>query len=92
MIAFVLAYIGNFFVGKSANFNIAKQWLKSIERVLEEQFVEVGAYDPPLASRLYKESHSVYKVYATGRNNCSGILATLDVQIFSSKNMFLNFF
>jgi tRNA(Arg) A34 adenosine deaminase TadA len=79
MIAIVLAFIANFFFGKQKNRSIAKKWFSSIESVLESQFAVVGAYDPPQKSKLYKVSHSEYRVYASGRRNCSGLLAIIEV-------------
>jgi hypothetical protein len=79
MIFIVLVYIANFFIGKNKNRSIVKNWFQSIEPALNEQFAAVGYYDPPQKSKVFKVSHSVYRVYASGRVNCSGILATLEV-------------
>lgn len=79
MVMFLVIYIANFFVGKNKNNYIAGRWFDSIFPELQNQFYAIGAYDPPSTDKLIKESHNVFKVYASGRRYCSGFLANLEV-------------
>jgi hypothetical protein len=81
-------YLLNFIIGKRSNKNIAVAWYKSVQETLE-QISRVGMTDGPNSQysveKLLKESHNVYKLKAvqkaTGRVNCVGMQATLNVRL-----------
>eukprot|EP00475_Leptophrys_vorax_P013780 TRINITY_DN20132_c0_g1_i1.p1 TRINITY_DN20132_c0_g1~~TRINITY_DN20132_c0_g1_i1.p1 ORF type:complete len:398 (-),score=121.51 TRINITY_DN20132_c0_g1_i1:40-1233(-) len=77
---FLAIYLVNFFIGKNQNNDIAAHWFNIIRPVLDAQFHEVGAYDPPQTEKMVKDSHNLFKVYASGRRYCAGILATLELR------------
>jgi hypothetical protein len=78
-------YLLNFIIGKRSNKNIAVAWYKSVQETLEQNFSRVGMTDGPNSQysveKLLKESHNVYKLKATGRVNCIGMQATLNVRL-----------
>lgn len=48
--------------------------------LFEAQFAVPGAYNgEEQGARLIKDSQSCYKFYASGRRNCDGVMATLDL-------------
>jgi len=82
MCALVLLYIVNYFYGKSENEKRALVFARNVLPDLRTQFAKVGihaenvAEDSPM-SYFVRESKSCYKLYASGRNNCMGIVLTL---------------
>lgn len=78
---FIAVYLINFFIGVRANNKIAQKWYETIKSDLEDQFhcfERVGGYTAN--DILFKESHFCFKLYASGRRYCHGILATLDLK------------
>eukprot|EP01006_Ploeotia_vitrea_P044185 TRINITY_DN66816_c8_g16_i1.p1 TRINITY_DN66816_c8_g16~~TRINITY_DN66816_c8_g16_i1.p1 ORF type:complete len:506 (-),score=304.31 TRINITY_DN66816_c8_g16_i1:99-1616(-) len=78
-VAFVIAYIINYFIGKRKNDAIAQTWFTTFQPVFEEQFERLGAYAGDQEGMILKESPSLYRFYASGRRYCTGMLATLDL-------------
>ncbi|XP_059619364.1 PAT complex subunit CCDC47 [Phlebotomus argentipes] len=79
MIAGLLAYFSNFFMGKSKNTKLANLWLSTHRSLLEENFVLVGD-DGKLENEshgLIKESESTFTLWCSGRTCCEGMLVEL---------------
>lgn len=79
MIAGLLAYFANYFVGKSKNVKLANLWLQTHKTLLEDNFAVVGD-DGKLENEsqgLMKESESLYTLWCSGRTCCEGMLVEL---------------
>jgi len=80
----IMVYLLNFFIGRYKNEAIAKSWLSSVIQEFEANFTKVGMPAGPgsslFANRLIKESQAVFKLKATGRINCVGVQATLQLR------------
>jgi len=74
MVAVLIAYGVNYFLGSSQNGLIAESWGKSVKDVFEEQFAKVGA-----DSLLKRDAANTYKFTASGRRNCFGVEVTLNL-------------
>lgn len=79
MIAGLLAYFSNYFVGKSKNGRLANMWLETHKLLLEENFVLVGDDGKQEIEQqgLMKESDSLYTLWCSGRTCCEGMLVEL---------------
>lgn len=80
MIAGLLAYFANYFVGRSKNAKIASLWLQTHRSLLEDNFAMIG--DETNKERegpdgFVKESESVYTLWCSGRTCCEGMLVEL---------------
>lgn len=77
IVAFVYVYLG----GSRENESIADAWFNVVRPTLDLQFAKVGAYQgPPRDRPLIKDSCFSYRVYSSGRRNCSGLLASLELR------------
>jgi len=74
-IAFLLFYTLNYFVGRKTNERIAMVWGKAFRGLFEENFTRVGD-----GALLIKESQCQFRLAATGRLNCIGLQALLDLR------------
>ncbi|XP_031619330.1 coiled-coil domain-containing protein 47 [Contarinia nasturtii] len=80
MIAGLLAYFGNYFVGRSKNSKIASHWLQTHRTLLEENFAMIGddtQKENQGPDGFIKESESVYTLWCSGRTCCEGMLVEL---------------
>lgn len=80
MIAGLLAYFGNYLIGRNQNSKLASLWLQTHRTMLEENFTKIG--DDTNAERecpdgLIKESDSIYTLWCSGRTCCEGMLCEL---------------
>eukprot|EP01012_Entosiphon_sulcatum_P042451 TRINITY_DN5648_c0_g1_i1.p2 TRINITY_DN5648_c0_g1~~TRINITY_DN5648_c0_g1_i1.p2 ORF type:complete len:368 (+),score=59.76 TRINITY_DN5648_c0_g1_i1:1202-2305(+) len=82
LIALLISYGVNYFIGNRKNEAIARAWVSEFGRVLEEQFAHLGfgGPDKPDGALLLKESASHYFFYASGRTNCDYLLVTLELR------------
>lgn len=80
MLAGLLAYFANYFVGRSKNAKLANQWLSTHMQLLEDNFVLIGDDGKPEGSEgplFAKESESLYTLWCSGRTCCEGMLVEL---------------
>lgn len=80
MIAGLLAYFANYFIGRNKNSKLASLWLKTHRSLLDENFSVIG--DDTNKERegpdgFIKESESVYTLWCSGRTCCEGMLVEL---------------
>lgn len=80
MIAGLLAYFTNYFIGRSKNAKIASLWLQTHKSLIEDNFAMIG--DDTNKERegpdgFIKESESVYTLWCSGRTCCEGMLVEL---------------
>lgn len=80
MIAGLLAYFANYFIGRNKNSKLASLWLKTHRQLLEENFSVIG--DDTNKERegpdgFIKESESVYTLWCSGRTLVEGMLVEL---------------
>jgi len=76
-ISFIVAYIINYFVGKRKNEQIATSWASTVSKAFQSNFSKVGEGKN---IGIVKESQNIYKLKATGRINCVGVQATLQLR------------
>jgi len=74
----IAVYILNYWIGKRKNEAIAAAWAESVAKILMSNFAKVGTDSPKIS--VVKESQSLFKVTATGRINCAGLQATLELR------------
>lgn len=82
-LALVALWIAGWITGRATNSGIARRFEQHFRSIVAEQFalVDEGELFPSDSDwKLSKESDSQYRLYATGRRNCSGMLLTLDLQ------------
>eukprot|EP00193_Tetraselmis_chui_P013432 CAMPEP_0177787980 /NCGR_PEP_ID=MMETSP0491_2-20121128/21835_1 /TAXON_ID=63592 /ORGANISM="Tetraselmis chuii, Strain PLY429" /LENGTH=457 /DNA_ID=CAMNT_0019309473 /DNA_START=276 /DNA_END=1649 /DNA_ORIENTATION=- len=82
-LAFLVIYVINFFIGKSKNEEIALAWANTFctpGAIMERNFSLLGTGDTEEGEIMMKESHSLFKFYASGRRYCQGMLASLDLK------------
>lgn len=87
MLAGILAYFGNYVMGRGKNTKIVNNWLATHRSLLEDNFVLVGddgkmdnATDGTVATSdvgFLKESESHYTLWCSGRTCCEGMLVEL---------------
>lgn len=87
MLAGLLAYFANYFVGRGKNSKLASAWLATHADLLAENFAQVG--EPAVAesggnngdevstTQFSKESESLYTLWCSGRTSCEGMLIEL---------------
>nr|CAG4641816.1 EOG090X08PA [Eurycercus lamellatus] len=79
ILAGLVLYFVNFFVGRSKNQKIAETWYQAFEPLLKENFALVGD-DGKLENTqpgLMKESENVYLLWCSGRTACEAVLFEL---------------
>lgn len=80
MIAGILAYFGNYLIGRNQNSKLASLWLQTHRSILEENFAKLGDdtnKERECADGLIKESDSIYTLWCSGRTCCEGMLLEL---------------
>eukprot|EP01080_Neovahlkampfia_damariscottae_P001049 gene1049-10568_t len=73
---FTIVYIYVYFTGKSKNQEMAKNWASHFSQLLTDNFSS-NAEEKIV---LYKDGHSEYRSWSTGRYNCDGYSATISLQ------------
>jgi len=73
----IVAYIINYFIGKRKNEQIATSWASTVSKAFQSNFSKVGEGKN---IGIVKESQHIYKLKATGRVNCVGVQATLQLR------------
>lgn len=79
ILAGLVLYFANFFVGRSKNQKIAETWYQTFEPLMKENFSLVGD-DGKLENSqpgLLKESENVYLLWCSGRTACEAVLFEL---------------
>ena len=79
ILAGLVLYFINFFVGRSKNQKIAETWYQTLEPLLKENFALVGD-DGKLENSqpgLMKESENSYLLWCSGRTTCEAVLFEL---------------
>ncbi len=93
MVAFCIVYVLVFLWGRGVNESIARAWLAEYQGFFEDQFYAVGmsaaaaageggGHDAAEASpspAMEKESMHQWRLFASGRRNCKGAMAQLDL-------------
>ncbi|XP_065191431.1 PAT complex subunit CCDC47-like [Sycon ciliatum] len=82
MLVAVLAYGGNFLLGKSKNASIAYAWFEAHQEVLTNNFSVVGddgEGTAPSRNIVIREAENVFLVHCTGRANCDSLLVELQL-------------
>lgn len=74
---FVILYVLQYFRGKSENDRMAKAWLHRFVDLFRDQFSSVKEGDAPV---IYKDGHSDFRFWATGRINCNGLYAYISMK------------
>lgn len=74
----LLLYVALFFWGQRKNRQMADAWLEAFRPLLTQQFARISVTADP-SSPFMKESHNGYRFYASGREHCRGMLASLDL-------------
>lgn len=85
MLAGILAYFGNYILGRGKNTKIVNSWLATHRALLEDNFVLVGddgkmdteSTDASSSVGFLKESESQYTLWCSGRTCCEGMLVEL---------------
>ena len=78
-ILITVLFVINYFYGKSVNRNRADLFVSNVLPTLREHFAKVGLNTEQENQVVVKESDTLYKIYASGRNNCMGIVLTLSL-------------
>jgi hypothetical protein len=68
-------YCGNFWLGRRSNRHIALAWAHTFADLFRKNFSKVGE-----STLLTQESQNEFKMVATGRRNCTGLQATLNLK------------
>ena len=79
MIVITFFYVLNYFLGKRSNKNRLDVFVSNVLPTLREHFAKVGLNVEEENQVVVKESETLYKIYASGRNNCMGIVLTLSL-------------
>lgn len=82
VVAAMLLYFANYFIGRSRNSAIAHEWLETNMEALTSNFAlvgDTGEGEEPTEGELLKESDNVYLLWASGRVNCTGLLVQLQM-------------
>lgn len=79
MIAGLLAYFANYFMGRNKNSKLAHIWLSTHRTLLEDNFVLIGddGGENEIPNTFMKESESLYTLWCSGRTCCEGMLVEL---------------
>ena len=78
----LVGYLVNIMFGKRLNESIAAAWTDAFASegsILEKNFALLGVDDVE-EEMMLKETHNIFKFYASGRRYCQGLLATLDLK------------
>ena len=76
LLAFIIYYIFNYFMGHKENENIAKALMSRYHPYLKEQFSQVGENNE---GALTQQSHSNYTVWCTGRKGVEGMMVEINL-------------
>ncbi|KAG9333452.1 hypothetical protein JZ751_011613, partial [Albula glossodonta] len=81
LVAGLLAFITNYFIGKKKNSRLAQAWLSSHRELLESNFALVGddgsSKEVASTGKLNKENEHIYNLWCSGRVCCEGMLIQL---------------
>ena len=78
--AFLVLYGWTLYSGRRTNHELALAWSRAVMPLLERNFSLVGHGKQPRNEVLLWDSPSCFKLYATGRRYCQGMLATLNLK------------
>jgi hypothetical protein len=81
-IAFLLAFLVNMLIGRRRNERLALAWTAELvapDGVLDRNFALLGPGDTAAGEVLLKDSMHSFKLWASGRRFCQGMLATLQL-------------
>ncbi|KAI3426128.1 hypothetical protein D9Q98_008507 [Chlorella vulgaris] len=81
-VAFLLAFLANIFIGRRRNEALAVAWTTELVApggVLDRNFALLGPDDGTAGEVLLKDSMHCYKLWASGRRHCQGMLATFNL-------------
>ena len=78
-LGFFLAYGIVYLYGRRSNDRVATGWALALEELLGTQFAQVGD-EADGSGPLSKHSPTTYTIYATGRDHCEWMQATLQLQ------------
>ncbi|EGC37038.1 hypothetical protein DICPUDRAFT_54285 [Dictyostelium purpureum] len=76
-ISIIIAYAVNYFVGQNTNRELIKLWGKKLQPVFDSNFAKTGNKG---TFTILKVNASTYSFLCTGRINCFGLQATLDLK------------
>ena len=80
MLVIVLAiYVLNYFLGKRLNEKYALLWVQQNKKLFDSEFSHVGVSNSQGGALLDSESANAFKFYASGRQNCSYALVSIEV-------------
>jgi len=77
LVSALAIYLVVFFIGKSKNEKIAKNWLISTYNIWKENFAELGIED---ASTLVRDGDHEFWYYATGRKYCQSVFTRVQLR------------
>eukprot|EP00742_Colponemidia_sp_Colp-10_P006061 GILJ01006486.1.p1 GENE.GILJ01006486.1~~GILJ01006486.1.p1 ORF type:complete len:374 (+),score=79.98 GILJ01006486.1:59-1180(+) len=79
-IVFIVVYILQFFMGKSANDNFAKAWVRLNKDLFTKNFAYLGFGEKDQEALILREAYHCFKFYGSGRLNCDSFTATLNLK------------
>ena len=83
MLVVILAiYVVNYFLGKKLNQKYALLWIQENKPLFDSEFAHVGVSNQENGALVDAESAYSYKFYASGRQNCTYALVSLEVFIY----------
>jgi hypothetical protein len=74
-VVLLAVFAANYYYGRQSNRRIALSWGRAFAQLLDSNFSRVGEG----GGLLIKESENRYRVPATGRRNCHGLQATINL-------------
>jgi len=77
-IVLTLGYAANYYFGSKRNDQLAKQWGSNLYTELKSNFTKLGEGDK--AHTVVREDANNYRCKATGRSNCFGLQAILNLR------------
>eukprot|EP01017_Pseudomicrothorax_dubius_P025169 TRINITY_DN2686_c0_g1_i2.p1 TRINITY_DN2686_c0_g1~~TRINITY_DN2686_c0_g1_i2.p1 ORF type:complete len:328 (+),score=92.93 TRINITY_DN2686_c0_g1_i2:128-1111(+) len=80
LVAFVILYIVNYFIGCSSNAKIAMEWYEGNKEYFSQSFAHLGLSNAVDGVSMEKESGNMYKLHASGRQNVKYALVTLSLK------------
>lgn len=72
-----VVYIINYFIGRRQNQELANAWYDQFAPFVHKHFAEVGLGTAKPGEKMIKESQSTWKLYASGRRFCKGLVVEL---------------
>lgn len=81
-VAFLLTFLVNMLIGRRRNERLALAWTAELvapDGVLDRNFALLGPGDTAAGEVLLKDSMHCFKLWASGRRFCQGMLATLQL-------------